>query len=928
MRAHFSLVWRLFGAAAAALGLFSTTGICHAASQVVGWGNNDFGQRTIPTWLSNVVAIAAGSYHSLALTGEGRVFGWGWNGNDQTNIPSGLSNVVAIAAGENHSLALTAEGRVVGWGSNGDGQTTIPSGLSNVVAIAAGGSHSLALTAEGWVVAWGANDYGETNVPIGLSNVVAVAAGAYHSLALTAEGRVVGWGNNGFGQTIIPSGLSNVVAIATGDYHSLALTAERRVAGWGSNSYGQRNIPSGLSNAAAIAAGGFHCLALTADSRAFGWGDNGDGQATIPSGLSNLVAVAGGGFHSLALTGDDSPAITLQPASQSVLAGATVTFQTRAVWAAGTPPPRYQWRKEGTELPGQTNAVLRLAGVTASHAGNYTVVVSNFAARSATSSVAALTVNCLLDVTSTSGGSVTRNPDLPLYAGNSFVTLTAIPAAGYGFIRWSGDATGSTNPLIVTLDTNKSITAVFASVALTMSSQGAGTVTKAPDQALYSVGDQVTLTATPARWLVFSGWTDGVTNNPRLVTIGESNVYTAVFTPITPLETVTIGNVSRLAPVGMPAVLVDGTFILAESISVRDSARVTVSTTFSNGTLRYTLDGSNPATAATLYIGPFSVGKTSRLRAIAYNADLTQSVAGDALDIVILPTLTGLTEGGGSVGIEPVAGAYFSNDLALVTATVNPGWTFLQWLGDATGTNLTVSVAMTRNKSMRAVFGTPLNTTVVGAGSIVMSPVSPLHPYGSTVRLTAVPTTGSYLAFWANAASGQTNNPLLFTVTNASPTVTAVFSSLGGTQTNALTVIWDGQGQVTLTPPGNRFRANTNVVLLAVPEPGQEFLGWSGPASGTNNPLVVAMNSNKVITASFTKRSRLQMEGGLEVLRQDGFRLTLTGEFGARYQILGSSDLSVWTPLATLTNDWGTVQFTDGEGTNLPRRLYQALSVE
>jgi hypothetical protein len=56
-----------------------------------------------------------------------------------------LSNVVAIAAGYQHSLALTAEGRVVAWGKNNFGQKCVPAGLSNVVAIAAGVSHGLAL---------------------------------------------------------------------------------------------------------------------------------------------------------------------------------------------------------------------------------------------------------------------------------------------------------------------------------------------------------------------------------------------------------------------------------------------------------------------------------------------------------------------------------------------------------------------------------------------------------------------------------------------------------------------------------------------------------------------------------------------------------------------------------------------------------------
>jgi len=288
-------------------------------------------------------------------------------------------------------------------------------------------------------------------------------------------------------------------------------------------------------------------------------------------------------------------------------------------------------------------------------------------------------------------------------------------------------------------------------------------------------------------------------------------------------------------------------------------------------------------------------------------------------------SLSGLTDGGGSVTIAPPMGDNFSNLQEVVTATPAPGWTLLQWLGDAAGSNPVVNLSMTRNKSVRAMFGTLLNVTVVGSGSIVSSPVSPGYPYGSQVRLTAVPATGNYLAFWANAAAGQTNNPLSFTLTNASPTVTAVFASLGGTKTNALTVISDGRGQVTLTPPGNRFPLNTNVLLQAKPDAGQEFLGWSGAASGSDNPLLVTMNSTKVITASFTKRPWLQGQGDPDLLSQDGFRLTLTGEFGVAYQILGSADLSGWAPLGTVTNDWGTVQFMDGAGTNVPQRFYRAM---
>ena len=66
-----SFVWRLF--VAAALGLFLTTGVCYAASEVVGWRLNSSGQTTIPSGLSNVVAIATGYSHRLARTAQG---GW------------------------------------------------------------------------------------------------------------------------------------------------------------------------------------------------------------------------------------------------------------------------------------------------------------------------------------------------------------------------------------------------------------------------------------------------------------------------------------------------------------------------------------------------------------------------------------------------------------------------------------------------------------------------------------------------------------------------------------------------------------------------------------------------------------------------------------------------------------------------------------
>jgi hypothetical protein len=252
-----------------------------ADGTVVGWGQNQSDQTNIPVDLTNAVAIAAGAYHGLALKADGTVFGWGENGvGEATGVPSNvdpyiasgpvtiagqpLTNVVAIAAGGYHSLALKADGMVVAWGDNNYGETNIPPGLTNVVAIATGYAHSLALKADGTVVGWGDNYAHEATSPAGLSNVVAIAAGDGFSLALKADGTVVGWGDNYYGQITIPAGLTNVMAIAAGEATGLGLKADGTVVGWGDNSAGQRTIPASLTNVMAIASGIYSSYFLTA----------------------------------------------------------------------------------------------------------------------------------------------------------------------------------------------------------------------------------------------------------------------------------------------------------------------------------------------------------------------------------------------------------------------------------------------------------------------------------------------------------------------------------------------------------------------------------------------------------------------------------------------------------------------------------------
>jgi Regulator of chromosome condensation (RCC1) repeat/Immunoglobulin I-set domain/Immunoglobulin domain len=174
-----------------------------------------FKNLTVVSGFSNIVAITPFDGDYLFLQANGVAVKTG-------NIPV-LSNVVAVAQTSTHSMALLTNGMVVAWGAGSYGTTNVPTNLTNVIAIAAGYYHSLALTGNGKVVAWGVNASGVLDVPADLSNVVAIATGGYHNLALKSDGTVVSWGENNFGQTRVPPGLTNVIAIAAGEFVSLAL---------------------------------------------------------------------------------------------------------------------------------------------------------------------------------------------------------------------------------------------------------------------------------------------------------------------------------------------------------------------------------------------------------------------------------------------------------------------------------------------------------------------------------------------------------------------------------------------------------------------------------------------------------------------------------------------------------------------------------
>jgi hypothetical protein len=333
---------------------------------LLAWGANDSLQSQPPPGLNNLVALAAGESHSLALLPNGTVIAWGFNVSGQSTVPTNLTGVIAIAGGGSYSMALKQDGTVVVWGA----QTPPPPDLANVTAIAAGWSHSLALKNDGTVVSWGT----QTAVPVFATNVVAISAGRDFSLALIADGTVVAWGDDTYGEVDVPSGLTNVAAISAGGGHALALQRSGRLVSWGRNDYGQATVPQSATNILTIGGGALHSVALKSDGSLLAWGNDVYGQVSNTPTGANFLTLAAGGYHNLALQGDGSPAIYLQPLSQTVEVGGTATFQ---VGALGLPPLRYQWWHAGASLASATRGSLVLRNVQFTDGGAYTVVITN-----------------------------------------------------------------------------------------------------------------------------------------------------------------------------------------------------------------------------------------------------------------------------------------------------------------------------------------------------------------------------------------------------------------------------------------------------------------------------------------------------------------------------------------------------------------------
>ncbi|WP_051205365.1 InlB B-repeat-containing protein [Salinimicrobium xinjiangense] len=314
-------------------------------------------------------------------------------------------------------------------------------------------------------------------------------------------------------------------------------------------------------------------------------------------------------------------------------------------------------------------------------------------------------------------GTVAKDPNQETYDTGTTVKLTATPAAGYEFSSWSGDATGSTNPLTVTMDADKNITANFTPIqfSLSLTAQN-GTIAKDPNQQTYNSGSTVKLTASPAVGYQFSSWSGDASGstNPLTVTMNANKNITANFT-LVPISTYTLN-------------------VTAQNGTVAKNPN---QQTYSSGTtVKLT---AIPATGYQFSSWSGDASGSTNPLTITMNANKNITA-----NFTLIPANTytlNVTAQNGTVAKDPNQQSYNSGSTVRLTATPANGYEFSSWSGDASGTNNPLSVTMNANKNITANFTQVNNSNIQGinmrsAGDFVVLAGAGITNTGVTTRLT------------------------------------------------------------------------------------------------------------------------------------------------------------------------------------------------
>jgi uncharacterized repeat protein (TIGR02543 family) len=175
---------------------------------------------------------------------------------------------------------------------------------------------------------------------------------------------------------------------------------------------------------------------------------------------------------------------------------------------------------------------------------------------------------------------------------------------------------------------------------------------------------------------------------------------------------------------------------------------------------------------------------------------------------------------------------------------------FIGWSGPcALNPNPYCAFTINANTNVVATFAQKytLATSVVGTGSVTRSLAGTYFNSGTSITLTATPSSGATFTSWSGACAGSANPVCTFAI-SANTNAVATF-----TQQYTLSTAVSGPGTITQSPTGTSFSSGTPITLTAVPNTGDTFTSWSGACAGSTNPVCTfAITANTSATATFT----------------------------------------------------------------------------
>ncbi|WP_052158229.1 InlB B-repeat-containing protein [Lacinutrix jangbogonensis] len=294
------------------------------------------------------------------------------------------------------------------------------------------------------------------------------------------------------------------------------------------------------------------------------------------------------------------------------------------------------------------------------------------------------TIQRTLAITATNGSVATNpNPTNGTYTDGTVVSVIPTPDAGYQFDGWSVDASGTTNPLSITMDSDKTITAIFSLIPIQhtltiIETNSTVTVSPSPINGTYADGTVVTLTVTPDAGYIYNSWNIsnyGVfSQNPTTITVTADTTIEGVSVIERPVLTINAIN----GTVTTNPNPVNGTYASGEEIvltAIPDTG--------------YQFDG---------WSGDAS--GNSNLTGITMDSNRTVTATFSSIQRTLIVNIIG-------TGTVDVASGTVYNHGDVVTLTATPGSSFAikEWTGDVVaGTVNSIQITMNADKAVTVEF--------------------------------------------------------------------------------------------------------------------------------------------------------------------------------------------------------------------------------